>query len=124
MEFEVKFEVQHFENNITISEVYYSDIYTEKVGEIVIKHNCQISYMDYHDYIYSMGIYGKQVLNINDCLSYLYPAIMINYHRDYSNFDELKHKINHFIGRFYLYTQLEKINQQIKKYQINIDDLF
>jgi hypothetical protein len=133
MNFEVKFEVQHFENNITISEVYYSDIYTEKVDEIVIKKNCRISYMnDHYTHIHMyMVIYEKHVLNINDCLSYLYPAIKIRLNEghvfDFNQaywFNERTHKIHHFIQRFYLYTQLEQINQKIKKYQINIDDLF
>ena len=64
----------------------------------------------------------------------LHPSINYYYDHDNSLCQSVANGNSHytlqyinlrsFIERFYLYTQLEKINQKIKKYEINIDDLF
>jgi hypothetical protein len=143
MNFEVKFEVQHFENNITISEVYYSDIDDDifnfkrsfKQDKIAIllsewrQFECVIAVNTHEFYYIYSNTPKKRIFYIYDCLNYLYlyPTLRlfdsVGKIIQISN-DEISYIIHRFIEQFSLYTKFEKINQKIKKYQINIDDLF
>ena len=155
MNFEVKFEVQHFENNITIREVYYSDIYNDDVqyfenihNRAYDKHNdvwstsvfpqrnisihistegqfeCIIMLNGYSAEYIRRNIHKKQIFDLYDCFKHLYPNMNLYYYPGSDSRYLLPPQINQFLERFYLYTQFEKINQKLQKYQINIDDLF
>jgi|688.fasta_scaffold417514_2 hypothetical protein len=153
---EMRFEVQYFENNITIQEVYYSDKYNDNIdyfdyfdenkiaisisksdyfeciinSEFIVKYTSNGGDVSPVEYIKHINP-KKQIFDLYDCFKHLYP-----YMRLFCNGKDLQphltthesiilyNPIHSFIERFYLYTQLEQINQKIKKYQINMNDLF
>ena len=142
---EIKFEVQYFENNITIHEVYYSDkynnidnidsFYQNKIAISISESGnlkCSINRFRGLNFQYIKNRVSPKkpiFVDLYDCFKHLHPSMYL-YH-DQSIFIpdslyaiQLYTSLYSFIERFYLYTQLEKINQKIKKYQINIDDLF
>lgn len=144
---EIRFEVQYFEKNITIREVYYSDEYINDYSKEFSQKNIQIylsenekfecylngiifdgadAVIDVH-YIKRFNREKKKIFDLYDCFKILHPSIYIYYNGE--NIIYYAHQVKYihlrsFIERFYLYTQHEKINQKIKKYEINIDDLF
>jgi hypothetical protein len=142
----MEFEVQYFENNITIQEVYYSDKYNDNIDNLdsFYQDKIAISIPESGNLKCSInefrGLNLKYIKNrvspkrpifvdLYDCFKHLHPSMYL-YHDESIFIPDSLYTIRlytslySFIERFYLYTQLEQINQKIKKYQINMNDLF